>query len=112
MGFFSWVKSDDGEPVWNAYTRTGATPCKVLCPDGREIIERNYQGYGTFGGILWHDLVAEYCGEGDALEFERRARAGENLPVPKIVSIDYDGTWEDVPYSEWHENQGYWGRET
>ena len=49
MGFFSWKLSDTNESLRNRHTEQGATPCKMLLPNGDIIIEKNYDGYGNFG---------------------------------------------------------------
>ena len=60
MGFFSWKTSDTNKSISNAYSKRGALPVYVLCPDGTTIYEDEYEGYGVFGGYDIFDLVAEW----------------------------------------------------
>ena len=62
MGFFSWLKSDDGEPVRNQFTDDGPTPVKMIDDKGNEWLELNYEGYGVFGGMDFYELVEQMNG--------------------------------------------------
>ena len=60
MGFFSWVTSDTRKSISNQYSKKGALPVYLLCPDNNHIYEDNYQGYGNFGGRDAHALLAQW----------------------------------------------------
>ncbi len=111
MGFFSWKTSDTNKTVWNRHTRKGPTPCKMLLPGGREYIERAYDGYGDFGGVDFYAALDEINGgTGDRDQGIKRAFSGDDgVLFPKIASIDYAGTWDDLPDSPMCETQGYFG---
>ena len=124
MGFFSWITSDTKVSVRNRFTPEGPTPCKMLAPDGREWLEFGYEGYGIFGGMDFYELLAELnevepCPEGEVTgEGMRYAGIKLNFPdgrdnpdpgtiMPKIVSADFKGTYDEVPDSETCPQQGY-----
>jgi len=72
MGFFSWVTSDTEMSITNRYTERGALPVYVLCPDGTNIYEDNYNGYGVFGGKDIYELVAEWNRENLTPDYLRK----------------------------------------
>jgi hypothetical protein len=58
MGFFSWKTADTEESIYNCYT----DECKtvyLLHPGGDNIEEKNYGGYGEFGGKDAYEWLAE-----------------------------------------------------
>lgn len=60
MGFFSWKTSDTNRSISNIYSSKGSFPVYVLIPQefgGGYIEERNYEGYGEFGGVDVYALV-------------------------------------------------------
>ncbi|MFP3156023.1 hypothetical protein LQZ18_16685 [Lachnospiraceae bacterium ZAX-1] len=60
MGFFSWITSDTQRSISNAYSNKETFPVYVLCPDGAVIEEKDYKGYGKFGGRDIYALVAQW----------------------------------------------------
>ena len=63
MGFFSWKTSDTDKSISNRYSSRGTFPVYVLIPEefgGGHIEERNYEGYGEFGGQDIYALVARW----------------------------------------------------
>jgi hypothetical protein len=111
MGFFSWLKSDDGQPIRNRHTEGGATPCKLLLPDGTEIKCDAYDGYGSFGGLDFYELCDQLNG-GDGTDRARGIKIGldrkPGIVLPKLVSMDCKDKWEDLPDSLEDPDQGYW----
>jgi len=116
MGQFSWITSDTDQSV----LCDGSVRSKMLSPDGREFPEHNYEGYGVFDGMDYFDLVAELNGketrqEGIDLLFQGDNRSGVaivaaseyGVKLPKIVSIDAKGSWEDYAHSESCPEQGW-----
>lgn len=63
MGQFSWLMSDSGEPV---YCQSPKYPAYLLVPEpfqeeyGSYLEERDYEGYGEFGGRDAYALVAQW----------------------------------------------------
>lgn len=116
MGFFSWITSDTQKPVRNRHTPEGATPCKMIAPDGREWIEENYEGYGVFGGQDYHELLTELNApyEKEVIEWGKRDLGIEldfsgdkTLIIPKIVSRYCRKKWDELPDSRIAPCQGY-----
>ena len=62
MGFFSWKTQDTDESISNVYSSRG--PFLVCMHDNYNNIwtERNYEGYGVFGGKDFYELLAEMNG--------------------------------------------------
>lgn len=79
MGYFTWTDAGVKNPRLTKsgdYYRADMVGydrfCKVICPDGSEIIEPSYEGYGIFCGKDIYDLVVDW--NKDDLEhlFERK----------------------------------------
>lgn len=126
MGFFSWKLSDTNESLRNRHTDQGATPCKMLLPNGDIIIEEHYNGYGDFGPDeldfyqLTHELTEDLpfstgCREMGIKIWFANEYGGKYqdfvldkpMIAPKLVSIDYKGDYDSVPDSKDCPNQGY-----
>lgn len=63
MGFFSWKTCDTKESIPNIYSERKTFPVYVLIPKefgGGYIEERQYEGYGVFGGKDIYALVANW----------------------------------------------------
>lgn len=64
MGQFSWIKSDDNQPI---YSEDGHhSTVYMLSPDGNHFREDAYEGYGEFGGkdayVFWMEQnLPELC---------------------------------------------------
>lgn len=59
MGFFSWKTADSGESIANVYSGKRVRPVYLLQPDGENIREDAYEGYGEFGGVDAYEWLAE-----------------------------------------------------
>ena len=62
MGFFSWKTQDEGKSISNEFSRFGAYKVYMIDNKGNVWIEENYEGYGTFGGKDFFELLAEMNG--------------------------------------------------
>lgn len=63
MGFFSWLTCDTKRSISNNCSYKGTFPVYVLIPQefgGGYIEEKDYEGYGVFGGKDIYDLVAHW----------------------------------------------------
>jgi hypothetical protein len=111
MGFFSWKCSNNNKPIRNRHTAEGATECKMLIPGGKEFVECAYDGYGTFCGQDFYEMVDKLNG-GDGTDRDRGINIGlsrkPGLILPKLVSIRCRQKWEDLPDSREDPDQGYW----
>ena len=109
MGQFSWITSDTDKSV----LCDGTVKVKMLSPDGRVFEERNYEGYGVFGGMDFYALVAELNGKGndrqDGIDlFFADNQGGDPVVVlPKIVSIDAVEEFDMYPESRSCPEQGW-----
>ena len=85
MGFYSWLCSECGKSIRNAYTED-VEPVAVVHRDSSRSIEPAYEGYGTFAGV-------NFC-----------------IGNPKLVHVKCDTgkTWEELRFSEDCPLQGYW----
>ena len=104
MGFSSFILSDTGESLANKFSSKETVEAKMIDHLGNEYFERDYEGYAKFGGVTFHELAKEMnpeFPEGTDLEEEEGAK------LPKIVTIDCNERWEDLPKSEWCPFQGY-----
>ena len=50
MGQFSWKTSDTKRAITIWDCEDGSFPVYLVTPDNEKILERNYEGYGVFGG--------------------------------------------------------------
>ncbi|HAI19366.1 MAG TPA: hypothetical protein DCM10_15840 [Xanthomarina gelatinilytica] len=130
MGFFSWRTSDTNESVSNCHSSRGALPIKVLLPDGSQVIDRDYGGYGEFFDgdtyLDFYELVHEltedlHYGEGDREQGIKiwfdwyNGKSKRKMIAPKIVTIDCQIPYDELPDSKDCEYQGFfyefWGDE-
>lgn len=115
MGQFSWITSDTDRSV----LCNGSVPVKMLSPDGRVFEERGYEGYGVFGDKDYFVLVAELNGLGDNRQDGIDLLFKDNSPgdpmvasergvkLPKIVSINAQGSWGDYAQTKSCPEQGW-----
>lgn len=86
MGFFSWDCADTKDSIMNVYSGAENEVVYLLQPNGENIEETEYEGYGEFGGIDAYDWLAEHNISKDIL-----ARA-EDLNIEKRllgIYLDY-----------------------
>ena len=62
MGFFSWKTQDTDKSISNHYSIRGAFEVDMIDDKGNVWTETNYEGYGTFGGKDYYELLAEMNG--------------------------------------------------
>ncbi len=67
MGFFTWTDATIEKPTQNRYGSYKSSQvigydgyAKVVYPDGGELEEQCYQGYGIFGGKDIYELVVDW----------------------------------------------------
>ncbi len=115
MGFFSWKTADTGESIRNRWTDDGATPVKMLLPDGTVYTEENYDGYGEFAGHDFYDLVDLLNGgDGtdrrrgiDLMDVNRHDKPPKGIKAPKLVTLECDKPYADLPDNETCPDQGF-----
>ena len=75
MGFFSWKTQDTDESIPSKYSNRPTFKVVMVDDKGNKYIEKDYEGYGEFGGKDFYELLDEMNGgKGDRL-------AGINLAL-------------------------------
>lgn len=62
MGFFSWFTSDTNKSIANHYSTRETFPVYMVTEDKQIFHEKDYEGYGEFGGKDLYVLAAEMNG--------------------------------------------------
>lgn len=62
MGFFSWKTNDSKKSIPSVYSSKKTIAVKMLDNKGNVWVEKNYEGYGEFGGKDYYELLAEMNG--------------------------------------------------
>jgi hypothetical protein len=62
MGFFSWKTQDTDRSIANKHSGRLTFPVYMIDDKGNEWYEPDYDGYGTFGGKDYYELLAEMNG--------------------------------------------------
>lgn len=62
MGFFSWVTQDTNKSIANNASLRDTFPVVMIDNKGNRWNEKNYEGYGVFGGKDYYELLAEMNG--------------------------------------------------
>ena len=118
MGFFSWNTCDTNESIANQYSNRPTFTVHMITPDGRVFTEKNYDGYGEFGGKDFYELLAELNGRGSDrsagidLCFKGNPR-GDDTPgviYPKLVANlekDVVAQYNSLPNPESCRDQGF-----
>ena len=118
MGFFSWKTCDTDRSIANNDSGRPTFDVHMITPDGRVFTERDYEGYGIFGGKDFYDLLAELNGLGTDrsaaidLCFKDNSN-GDDTPgviYPKLVedlSWDVEGQYSNLPNPTSCEDQGF-----
>tara|TARA_R110000751_G_scaffold142552_1_gene245970 strand:- start:36 stop:380 length:345 start_codon:yes stop_codon:yes gene_type:complete len=79
MGFFSWKTSNTNKSISNSHSERGSFPVVMVAPNGERWVEKNYDGYGEFGGKDYYELLAELNGgetrgDGIGIYFDKDAK--------------------------------------
>lgn len=64
MGFFSWKTQDTNRSIANCYSNRPTFPVTMTDDKGNKWTEKEYEGYGEFGGKDYYELMAEMNGFG------------------------------------------------
>lgn len=109
MGFFSWKTQDTNKSISNAYS--GQNTFRVIMADnkGNQWVEKNYDGYGTFEGKDYYELVDEMNGgSGDRIigisrEFDKSGKYKNQI----FPSLSESGDYYNGKKPETCEHQGF-----
>jgi len=118
MGYFSWKTCDTDRSIANNDSGRETIKVHMITPDGRVFTEKDYDGYGEFGGKDFYELLAELNGLGSDrsagidLCFKDNTN-GDDTPgviYPKLVEdLDEDvkGQYENLPNPITCSDQGF-----
>lgn len=117
MGFFSWKTSDTDRSIANNYSGHPTFDVYMITPEGQVFTEKDYEGYGEFGGKDYYQLLAELNGVKDRaagadLVFNENP-TGDDTPgviYPKLVEYlekDVVSQYNSPPNPRSCEYQGY-----
>jgi hypothetical protein len=118
MGFFSWHTCDTDRSIANNESDRPTFEVHMITPDGRVFTERDYEGYGEFGGKDFYELLAELNGLGSDrsagidLCYKGNRSGDDTLGViyPKLVeelSWDVEGQYANLPNPTSCGDQGF-----
>ena len=122
MGVFSWKTCDTDKSIANNYSNRPTFTVHMIAPDGRVFTEKDYEGYGEFGGKDFYELLSELNG----LESDRQVgidlafkgnQSGDNTPgviYPKLVENLKENVvaqYSSLPNPDSCDDQGFFYRE-
>ena len=122
MGVFSWKTCDTDKSIANNYSNRPTFTVHMIAPDGRVFTEKDYEGYGVFGGKDFYELLSELNG----LESDRQVgidlvfkgnQSGDNTPgviYPKLVENLKENVvaqYSSLPNPDSCDDQGFFYRE-
>lgn len=79
MGFFSWLTSDTNRSIANSYSTRATFPVYMITEDKQVFTEKDYDGYGVFGGKDIYVLIAEMNGYKGKTDEETRQLAFDKI---------------------------------
>jgi len=100
MGFFSWKTNNSDRSIANRYSDRATFTVYMRDNKGSVWVEKDYEGYGRFGGKDYYELLAEMNGLGSDrnkglwLQYDSK---GINIIYPALFEA-FEGTdseWED-----------------
>lgn len=108
MGFFSWKTCDTQRSIPNSYNGVRNTfPVNLIDHQNNRWLEKNYDGFGVFGGMDFYELLAKMNGKKTREEGLNLAFSGKKAILwPKLVE-DPSKRWQDLPNPEICEYQGH-----
>ena len=59
MGFFSWKTMNTNESISNKYSKRKTFSVVLVDNNNNKWLEKDYDGYGVFGGKDYYELLAE-----------------------------------------------------
>ena len=106
MGFFSFMTSE-GKSIPNQYAARPTFTVHMVRPDNTRHIERNYEGYGYFGGVDFYAALAELNGKRGRDDGIDLFFGGEKGVIYPRFTSDPNAKWEDLKDPRDCPQQGY-----
>jgi hypothetical protein len=110
MGFFSWKTMDTEKSIPNKYSDRDTFRITMTDDKNNRWLEKEYEGYGVFGGKDYYELLDEMNGGvGDRDEGIIKADPNGGSKNPDIIypSLTEDGAYRGPRGPETCDNQGY-----
>lgn len=85
MGFFSWKTQDTGRSISNVHSTRSTFTVVMHDNKGNTWIEKEYDGYGEFGGKDYYELLAEMNGLTTRSEGIEHAYSGKPCFYPNLT---------------------------
>jgi hypothetical protein len=105
MGFFSFKTQDTLRSISNRQSRRDTFTVFMHDDKGNRYYERNYAGFGVFGGVDYYELLAEMNGLQTREEGINLAYSGKPYKAPNLTET---AAWDYINEApERCENQGY-----
>ena len=103
MGFFSWNTSDTERSIANSYSCRDTFTVHMITEDGQVFTEKDYDGYGEFGGKDIYELIAEMnglCLDGDT---DQKRIAAIELLHQTIITCGERSYTAHIDFTNWEE---------
>ena len=107
MGFFSWKCSDSGNSIYNKWCSEPHQRFTVYMKDnyGKVWVEKDYKGYGEFGGKDFYELLAEMNGRSGRDMGINIWFGSKEFVSPKLFQYE-NSEWGDYEKPQDHDGQG------
>lgn len=99
MGFFSWKTSDTNKSIPSHYSNRPVFTVHMITRDGQIYTEKNYDGYGDFGGKDVYVLLGELNGLKDVNDEKTRNKVF-NVIFERGVKTIIDGKPVKLTYGK------------
>lgn len=110
MGFFSWITTDTKRSIANVHSSRYTFTVHMKDDKGNIWTEKNYDGYGMFGGKDFYELLDEMNGgngdrqNGIYLYFGRRKYNDDGM----INVLQPDGQYKEITTAEYNAEVDHW----
>ena len=105
MGYFSFKTQDTNRSICNRDSRRDTFRVFMYDDKGNRHYERNYAGYGVFGGVDYYELLAEMNGKKTREQGIKIAYSGKPYKAPNLAESPVWDYINEAP--ERCEDQGY-----